>query len=154
MEELARFGYKHSYTMLWRFNPEWYRLIGSKCKKCGTVHYPRKAVCVYPCDGHDLEDIALPQTGTIEYCGLSPRAAGTMGYTDIQPQFFATIKLDNDGPHVDGELINVPLDFVKKVIMNGGERLKLYNKKVRMQVRRFRKHDNGYRKGLANGTCR
>lgn len=142
MEETARFGHKHSYTMLWRFNPEWYRLIGSKCKTCGTVHYPRRAVCVWPCKGHDMEDIQLSHTGIIEYCGLSPRATGTMGYTDVQPQFFATVKLD-DGPHVVGELINVPFDFVKKVIMNGGERTKLYNKRVRMQIRRFRKHDNG-----------
>jgi len=142
MEEIPKFGGKHSFSVLWRFNPEWYRLIGSKCKECGTVHYPRKAVCVYPCASHDMEDVQLSHTGIIEYCGLSPRATGTDGYVDVQPQFFATVKLDN-GPHMAGELVNVPLDFVKKVIMKGSEREKLFGQKVRMTLRRFRKHDNG-----------
>ena len=142
MEETPKFGYKHSFSVLWRCNPEWYRLIGTRCKKCGTLHYPRKAVCVYPCTSSDMEDVALSHTGIIEFCGLNPRANGTMGYSDVQPQFFATVKLDS-GPHVVGELTNVPLDFVKKVIMSGREREKIFGKKVRMVMRRFRKHDNG-----------
>ena len=142
MEETPKFGGKHSFSVLWRFNPEWYRLIGSKCKKCGTVHYPRKMVCVYPCTSHDLEDVPLSHTGTTVYGGFTPRSAGPMGYGDTQPQFFATIKLDN-GPHLMGELVNLPLDFVRKAALSGKEREKVYGKRVRMVFRRFRKHDNG-----------
>jgi len=139
-EEIGKFGGKHSFSMLWRFNPEWYRLIGSRCKKCGVVHYPRKAVCVNPCTSTDMEDVELSHTGTIVYGGLTHRGVG--GYTDIQPQIFATIKLD-DGPHLHAELVNVPFDFVRKVALKNSERQKIYGKRVQMVLRRFRKHDNG-----------
>jgi uncharacterized protein len=139
-EETNRFGGKHSFSMLWRFNPEWYGMIGSKCKKCGTEHYPRREVCVYPCDGHDLEDVQLPVTGTIRSNGLNTRA--TDGYGDVQPQAMATIKLDN-GPHICAELINVPLEFVRKSCIDRKLPETLNGKKVRMVIRRFRKHDNG-----------
>jgi hypothetical protein len=72
----------------------------------------------------------------------APRGTGTGGYVDTQPQFFITIKLDN-GPHVMGELVNPPLDFIKKVVFSGKEKEKLYGKRVRMVLRRFRKYDNG-----------
>jgi uncharacterized OB-fold protein len=140
MEEVQKFGGKHSFSMLWRFNPEWYRLTGSRCRKCGTIHYPRKLVCVYPCNSHDMGDVQLSHTGKIIYAGLMPRATG--GYVDVQPQFFATIKLD-DGPHLLAEIVNLPLDFVKKAALDKAEREKVFGSKVRMVLRRFRKHDNG-----------
>ncbi|MFC1861254.1 Zn-ribbon domain-containing OB-fold protein [Chloroflexota bacterium] len=140
IEELPKFGGKHSFSMLWRFNPEWYRLIGSKCNKCGTVHYPRKMVCVYPCASHDMEDVHLSHTGTIVYAGLNTR--GNPGYTDVQPQVFAAIKLDG-GPHLTAEIVNLPYNYLRKAALQRGEREKLFGKKVRMVLRRFRKHDNG-----------
>ena len=89
-----------------------------------------------------MEDTQLSHTGTIVYGRLSPRVTGTGGYVDAQPQFFATVKLDN-GPHVMGELVNLPLDFVRRVIFNAKEKERIYGKRVKMVLRRFRKHDNG-----------
>ncbi|MFC1872832.1 Zn-ribbon domain-containing OB-fold protein [Chloroflexota bacterium] len=140
MEELPKFGGKHSFAMLWRFNAEWYRLIGSKCRKCGTVHYPRRQLCVYPCDSHDMEDVQLSHTGKIRYGGLNP--GGLEGYGDVQPQVFATIKLDN-GPHLNAEIVNLPLSFIRKCALNRKELKIIADRKVRMVIRRFRKHDNG-----------
>lgn len=140
MEEIARFGGKHSFAMLWRFNPEWYRLIGSRCKKCGMVHYPRRLVCVNPCDSQDMEDIPLGHTGKIEYAGLNNRA--TDGYVDAQPQVFANIKLDS-GPHLAAELVNLPFSFVRESAHSSAKMAKLKGANVRMVIRRFRKHDNG-----------
>lgn len=140
MEEIPKFGGKHSFSMLWRFNPEWYRLIGSKCKKCGTLHYPRKMLCVYPCDSHDLEDVKLNHTGKIIYAGLMPR--GTGGYADVQPQVFGTVKLDG-GPHILAEIVNLPLSFTREVALDRSKREKLFGVAVRMVMRRYRKHDNG-----------
>ncbi len=140
MEEVPRLTGKHSFTMLWRFNPEWYGLIGSKCKKCGTVHYPRRLVCMYPCDSQDLEDVQLSHTGEICFGGLTSR--GTEGYADVQPQVFAAIKLD-DGPHLSAEIINLPLSFIRKCALDKKEWGKLEGARVRMVIRRFRKHDNG-----------
>ncbi len=140
MEEINKFGGKHSFSMLWRFNPEWYSLIGSRCKKCGTLHYPRKLLCVYPCDGHDMEDVQLSHTGVIHAGGLNSRA--TEGYTDVQPQVMATIKLDG-GPHIVAEIVNLPLPVVRSFALDRKQWGKLAGKKVRMVIRRFRKHDNG-----------
>ena len=140
MEEIPKFGGKHSFSMLWRFNPGGYRLIGSKCKKCGSLHYPRKAVCVYPCLSHEMEDTPLSHRGTIRFAGFNTR--GTEGYRDVQPQVFATIKLD-DGPHIVAEIVNLPLSFIRKGVTDRKEMEKLEGLKVRMVIRRFRKHDNG-----------
>lgn len=140
MEETPRLAGKHSFGMLWRFNPEWYGLIGVRCKKCGTVHYPRKEVCVYPCDSHDMEEVQLSHTGVIRYGGLNSR--GTEGYGDVQPQVFATIKLD-EGPHLAAEIVNLPFSFIRKCALDRSEWAKLAGAKVRMVIRRFRKHDNG-----------
>ena len=140
MEEIPKFGGKHSSAILWRCNPEWYRLIGSKCTKCGMVHYPRRKVCVYPCKSHEMEDMELSHTGEIRYAGLNSR--GTDGYLDIQPQVFATIKLD-EGPHVVAEIANLPVSFVRDSILNKKLLEKLSGARARMVVRRFRKHDNG-----------
>jgi uncharacterized OB-fold protein len=140
MEETPKWGGRHSSAMLWRYNPEWYQLIGSRCKKCGTVHYPRKAVCVYPCDSQETEDVQLSHTGAIRYAGLAHR--GTEGYNDIQPQVFATIKLDN-GPHLAAEIVNLPLSFIENLAQDRRLTEKLTGARVRMVIRRFRKHDNG-----------
>ncbi len=140
MEEIPKFGGRHSFAVLWRFNPEWYRLIGSKCKKCGALHYPRKALCVYPCESHDMEDVELSHAGKIRYAGLNRR--GTEGYGDVQPQVFATIKLD-DGPHLVAEIANLPMSFVRASALNSKLISRLEGAKVAMVIRRFRKHDNG-----------
>jgi uncharacterized OB-fold protein len=140
VEETPKFGGKHSSSILWRFNPEWYRLVGSRCNECGTIHYPRKMVCVYPCQSHDMEDVQLNHNGTVVYAGLNSR--GNSGYSDVQPQVFAAIKLDN-GPHLNAEIVNLPMDFIRKIALNKSEKDKLVGKKVRMVFRRFRKHDNG-----------
>jgi uncharacterized protein len=140
MEEIPKFGGKHSSTMLWRFNPEWYRLIGSRCQKCGMIHYPRRMVCVHPCRSQEMVDTELSHTGEIRYAGLNDR--GTDGYPDVQPQVFATIKLAG-GPHVVGEIVNLPWSFIRESIQNKKRLEKLNGARVEMVIRRFRKHDNG-----------
>jgi uncharacterized OB-fold protein len=139
-EEIARFGGRHSFAMLWRFNPEWYHLMGSQCQKCGQKHYPRKAVCVYPCDSTEMEEIELSHQGRIEYAGLNNRA--TDGYADVHPQAYASVKLE-DGPHVVGELVNLPLGFIQEAASGSGKMGQLAGARVRMVIRRFRKHDSG-----------
>jgi hypothetical protein len=133
--------------MLWRYNPEWYHLIGSVCKKCGKKHYPRKRVCMYPCNSTDLEDVQLAHTGTIEHVGILT-AYPSAGYFDVQPQVFASVRLDDNGPHVEAELVNAPIGPMKEHMLSGGKLEfkwfdSLVGRKVRMVVRRFRRHDNG-----------
>jgi len=37
MEETPRWGGKHSFAQVWRYNPEWYGMMGTRCRTCGTV---------------------------------------------------------------------------------------------------------------------
>jgi uncharacterized OB-fold protein len=87
-----------------------------------------------------MEDVHLSHTGRIRHAGHNTR--GTEGYRDVQPQVFATIKLD-DGPHIVAEIVNLPLSFIRKSSLNRKEMQRLEGLKVRMVIRRFRKHDNG-----------
>jgi uncharacterized OB-fold protein len=87
-----------------------------------------------------MEDVPLSHSGTIRYAGFNSR--GAEGYGDVQPQIFATIKLDN-GPHLVAEIVNLTLSFIRKSVLDSKQMRKLAGKKVRMTIRRFRKHDNG-----------
>ncbi len=51
------------WSVLWRNRREVLGLVGSKCRKCGTVHYPCQRVCVNPeCGANDeMEDHPLAQ---------------------------------------------------------------------------------------------
>jgi uncharacterized OB-fold protein len=87
-----------------------------------------------------MEDVQLSHTGKIEFAGLNNR--GTDGYVDVQPQVFANIKLDN-GPHLAAEIVNLPFSFVRDSAHSPAKMATLKGAKVRMVIRRFRKHDNG-----------
>jgi len=50
--------------MFWRLHPELYRLIGSKCRRCGHATYPRRKVCPQ-CGSQELEDFRFSKRGTI-----------------------------------------------------------------------------------------
>ena len=50
--------------MFWRLQPELYRLIGTKCKDCGHITYPRRKVCPI-CGSFNNEEYKLSKKGTI-----------------------------------------------------------------------------------------
>jgi len=54
--------------LFWRFNPEVYRLIGTKCKDCGHITYPRRKICPI-CGSLNQEEHKLSRRGTVQtYC--------------------------------------------------------------------------------------
>lgn len=42
-----------------------YRLVGHKCKHCGRVNFPPKAVCKYCLKGSEFEEVVLSGRGTV-----------------------------------------------------------------------------------------
>ncbi len=48
----------------WREVPARFRLEAVKCKSCGTVSYPVRAIC-RSCRGEDFENINLSRTGKV-----------------------------------------------------------------------------------------
>ncbi len=50
--------------LFWRFNPEVYRLLASKCGDCDHINYPRTRIC-RQCGGLKLDEYTLPKKGTI-----------------------------------------------------------------------------------------
>ena len=52
-----------SVPRIWRERKYKYRLIGSKCKKCGRIFYPPRKVCL--CGSTDMEEVELPKRGKI-----------------------------------------------------------------------------------------
>ena len=51
--------------LFWRFNPEVYRLIGTKCKDCGHITYPRRKICP-TCGSLNSEEHKLSRRGTVQ----------------------------------------------------------------------------------------
>lgn len=143
-EPTTRLGGSHSITYMWRIKPENYRLAGSQCQQCGKKIFPRVFhVCSY-CNSREVKDVELAHTGTIVH-GCFTRG-GVQGFEDVFPLIFATVKLDEDGPWVEGELVNISFPYkIENVIEPTGYELweVLKGKRVRMVVRRLKRLDNG-----------
>jgi len=98
----------HSTPMFWRSNKNRYRLIGTKCIKCGSLGFPPKK-CV--CGG---------ETGPFEFSGNGK----VVSYTIIRaaprgfeaPYAVGIIQLD-EGPMVTGQIVSEfsEIDFDKRV---------------------------------------
>ncbi|MFI5338066.1 MAG: hydroxymethylglutaryl-CoA synthase family protein [Opitutales bacterium] len=53
----AEFDKKTALSILWRKRDMLYGLVGGKCRKCGTVQFPKTEVCVNPeCHATDTQD--------------------------------------------------------------------------------------------------
>ena len=143
-EVIPKLGGTHSFAMYWRFNPEFYRLVGSRCAGCGKKHWPRRHVCP-DCGSREMEDVQLSHTGTIEAIGLQTGLYQT-GYDDVSPLVHAIIRLD-DGPHVEAEVAGVDPEYLRDLILNPPGDMRFYDqlegRRARMVIRRLRKQDNG-----------
>ncbi|MFP3174460.1 MAG: Zn-ribbon domain-containing OB-fold protein [Vulcanisaeta sp.] len=54
---------KLSIPRYWRRTPQYYRLEGVQCVKCGRVYYPPRAVC--ECGSREFKPYPLPSTGKL-----------------------------------------------------------------------------------------
>ncbi len=75
----------------WRDRIQLYRLVGSKCKKCGRVYFPKRKVCF--CGSREMEEYKLPEKGRLvcftvvrypprEFEGYAPYPVGIIELED------------------------------------------------------------------------
>ena len=122
-------------AMHWRLHPETLRFIGSKCKDCGHITYPRRKVCPI-CGGFNNEEFKLSKKGTVHtYC---------INYvlpSDIEPPApLAIIDLEGSGKYQslltevakpEDVKIGAKVEFVlRRILTNRG--VSLYGYKARL----------------------
>ncbi len=79
------------------------KLMGLKCKDCGAITVPPKAVC-RKCTGNNLEIVQLKGNGKIQtYTTIFVAAEGRQGEV---PYIVTLVELD-EGPWIMGNLIDI-----------------------------------------------
>jgi uncharacterized protein len=84
-------------------SPEGFHLIGSQCKNCGTVTFPKKKRCI-KCFGDNVEVIPLSSLGKIATWTVIRMKP--FGYKDKVPYILAEVKL-SEGLHVRTQLTGI-----------------------------------------------
>ena len=83
-----------------------YRLVGKKCKTCGTINFPPRMMCI-ECGGRDFEDIKLSGRGKIHTFTVISRGSAPSEFDDQQNMTgefaVAVIELE-EGPRVVSQL--------------------------------------------------
>lgn len=93
----------------WRNRERYYRLLGSRCRRCGKEAFPPVHVCK-KCGSTDLEEVEMPKTGKLlTYTVLREPAEG---YREFTPIFLGFIELDN-GVRIVAQLTDVREDEIK-----------------------------------------
>ena len=70
-------------------------MVGGKCRKCGTVQFPRKAICISPnCDAiNDFDDLPFADRSA----KLASWSADWLGYSLSPPNHYGMIEFDEGG---------------------------------------------------------
>ena len=84
------------------------KLMGTKCKDCGTMYVPVRKLCT-ACNSLNMEWVALSGKG--ELAAFTSITVGTpyfieLGYDRNRPYCFSVIKL-KEGPMVSAQLVGV-----------------------------------------------
>ena len=94
----------------WRRRIERYRLIGSRCRECGAVYYPKRFRCV-KCGSMDMEAIELPKRGVIKSYTVVRQLPDR--YNRYKPYILALIELE-EGLTILGQIVDIEPDEVKE----------------------------------------
>jgi uncharacterized OB-fold protein len=106
----------------WRIRDRYYRLIGSKCQKCGAEFFPPVYRCRM-CGSEEVKDAEMPKTGTIvSYTVLHEPLPG---FEAQAPMSLALVRLEN-GAKLLAQIVDSP----EGSVMTGA--------KVRATLRRVR----------------
>jgi uncharacterized OB-fold protein len=107
----------------WRIRDRYYRLIGSKCKKCGAESFPPVYRC-RRCGSEEVRDKEMPKTGKImTYTVLHEPLPG---FEDQTPLYLAVVELDNKA-RVLAQLVDSPEDSVRT-----GARVRATTRRIRV----------------------
>ena len=100
------------------------KLLGLKCKECGTVTVPPKMVC-RKCASPNMEVVELSGKGKIQTfttCNVAPE-----GREDEVPYTILLVELE-EGPWIMGNLTGIDLTKLTTELI--GKRVKMGNSKV------------------------
>jgi len=105
-----------SVPMYWRTIPQRYKMMGQKCRKCGSVNFPPKGVCKYCNESSDFEEIKLSGKGKVHTFVLIGAGGAPPEFTEQERAGgsypVAIIELD-EGPKVIGQIADIPPKEVK-----------------------------------------
>jgi len=98
-----------SVPIYWRNVRYKYRLIGTRCKKCGNVTYPPRVVCP-KCRSREMEKIELPRRGKLITFTIvrSPPS----GFEKYAPYALGIVELEN-GVKVIAQLTDIDLEKIQ-----------------------------------------
>lgn len=119
-----------SIPMYWRTIPQRYRMIGQKCKKCGSMNFPPKGVCKSCNASSEFEAVGLSGKGTVHTFVL-------IGAGGAPPEFaeqekaggsypVAIVELE-EGPKVIGQIADTDPKQVSIGMKVSTELRKVYN---------------------------
>jgi uncharacterized OB-fold protein len=112
----------------WREHGGKYRLEGTKCGECGSIWFPRRAVCG-KCHSLKMETYDCPHTGVIVEKEINAIPILTfVGHGESIPKYGVMVKLD-DGLHVLSEVVDA--DDPEKIAV--GKRVKMVLRKARRE---------------------
>jgi uncharacterized OB-fold protein len=118
----------------WRERKGRYRLIGSRCKKCGELWWPRRTSEVCPnCHSRDLEEYEFSHEGEVIAFTLDRISQPLMG-TEVygrERRIVAAVKLKEGVVITPTEIVDCSPEEVKEGM------------KVRLVVRKLRRANNG-----------
>jgi uncharacterized OB-fold protein len=133
-EPLYRHGVYRT-TKMWREQAERYRLVGSHCKSCGQLWWPKRSGVCGKCNSRDLEDHEFKKEGVVTACFIESEQSpfeplqGYEVYGDSR--IMAIIKLE-EGVYVGPtEIVDCPLGEAKEGL------------RVKMVTRKLRRESNG-----------
>ena len=93
----------------WRTRDRYYRMLGSKCEKCGAEYFPPLNSC-RKCRATTLKEVEMPQTGTL--LSYTMQRESTAGFEEQEPMSFGLVELKN-GVRVLGQLVDIPYESLK-----------------------------------------
>ena len=93
----------------WRTRDKYYRMIGSKCNKCGAEFFPAVNIC-RKCHATDLKEAPMPQIGTL--LSFTMQRESVSGFEEQEPMCFGLVEFKN-GVRVVGQLVDIPFDSLK-----------------------------------------
>jgi hypothetical protein len=84
-----------------------YRLVGTRCTKCGEKFFPPRTGLICPsCHERAMEPYQCAQTGEVVTVALDDVGFPALGYGDTLPRVQAIVKLD-DGIHLMVDIMQV-----------------------------------------------
>lgn len=104
-----------SIPMYQRAIPQRYRLVGSKCRRCGKINFPPKAACTCCGELGDFEEVQLSGKGkvysytVIAGAGAPPEFAAEAAVKGAYP--VALVELA-EGPRIVAQLVDTLLEEI------------------------------------------